>query len=80
MERMNGMKEMEIKISLNKDIILVPKEGTEAVLVLKTNEEEALQYAMLLHSIFTTHKQFIKGSSTSFSEIAGIGHSMREKT
>lgn len=38
---MNGMKEMEIKISLNKDIILVPKEGTEAVLLLKTNEEEA---------------------------------------
>lgn len=41
MERMNGITEMEIKISLNKVIILVPKAGTEPVLLLKNDEEEA---------------------------------------
>lgn len=34
---------MEIKISLNKVIILVPKAGTEPVLLLKNDEEEAWQ-------------------------------------
>lgn len=37
----NGMREIEIKISLNKGIILVPKQGTEPVSLLKTDEEKA---------------------------------------
>lgn len=32
--------ETEIKMALNKDIILVSKEGTEPVLLLKTYQEE----------------------------------------
>lgn len=41
MERANEIREMEIKISLNKNIISLPKEGTELVLPLKTDGEEA---------------------------------------
>lgn len=38
-----------------------------------------MQYAILLHSIFTVHKQF-EGCSAVFSEIAGTGHSKTQKT
>lgn len=41
MEGVHVIREMEIKISLNKDIILVPKEETELILPLKTDREEA---------------------------------------
>lgn len=40
MKRVDGTREMEIKSSLNKDIISVPEEGTEPVLLSKTGEEE----------------------------------------
>lgn len=51
----NGKIEMEIKILLHKDI-LTSKEGTDLVLLFKTDQEKArqvsfMQFAMLLNSI-----------------------------
>lgn len=38
-----------------------------------------MQYSLLLHAIFTVHKQF-EGFSPVFSETAGIGCSKTQKT